>query len=116
MIRQGESSGNLIGEVYINNVTNPAGEGRGIKAQLGYGTNSDPNTWTWMDMTYLGDSGNNDQFVAAFTPADQGEYFFGVRFDGNWGIGNPNMGWTPGDRSGTLTVVKDFLFMPFISK
>ena len=101
----GDNSGNLVGEVYIQNVTNPAGEGRGIKAQLGYGADPNPATWTWVDMTYTGDNFNNDLFAAVITPTAVGTYTFGVRFDGNWGVGNPDAGWTYGDRTGVLTVL-----------
>jgi PKD repeat protein len=55
-------------------------------------------------MTYTGDSGNNDVFAAVVTPAAAGVYTYGVRFDGNRGVGNPNAAWTNGDRTGLLTV------------
>jgi uncharacterized repeat protein (TIGR01451 family) len=102
----GEDSGDLVGEDFIANVTNPAGEGRGVAAQLGYGTLSDPLTWAWADMTYTGDVGNNDLYAATITPAATGVYTYGVRFDGNWATGNPNIGWTYGDRTGLLTVLE----------
>lgn len=115
-ITLGEDSGDLIGEVYIQGVTNPAGVGRGVHAQLGYGSDPDPSTWTWVDMVYTGDAGNNDLFSAVVTPLLAGEYTYGVRFDGNWGVGNPNAGWTNGDRTGILTVIESIrkIFLPII--
>jgi uncharacterized repeat protein (TIGR01451 family) len=104
-ITLGSDSGPLVGEVYISNVTNGPGQGPGLRAQLGYGTASDPASWTWMDMTYSGENGNNDLYQAALAPAAVGAYHFGVRFDGNTGPGNPNAGWSLGDRTGLLTVL-----------
>jgi uncharacterized repeat protein (TIGR01451 family) len=57
-------------------------------------------------MTYTGDVGNNDLYAATITPAATGVYTYGVRFDGNWATGNPNIGWTYGDRTGLLTVLE----------
>ena len=99
-INLGQSTGNIYGRLYISNVTNPAGEGRGIRAQVGYGNSTDPATWTWFPMTYNTDDGNNDEFMGAFIPTASGVYSYAVRFDGNWGAGNPNAGWIYGDIDG----------------
>jgi conserved repeat domain len=37
---------------------------------------------------------------APFIPAAAGVYSYAVRFDGNWGPGNPSAGWTYGDLDG----------------
>jgi uncharacterized repeat protein (TIGR01451 family) len=99
----GQSSGPLYGEVYIQNVTAGAGEGRAVSAQLGI--TSDGVTWDWSDMTYSSDNIDNDIFTAEVTPLAVGVYTYTVRFDGNQGIGNPNAGWTLASNSGQLTVL-----------
>ena len=96
---------NITGQVYINNVTNPEGEGRGIKAQVGYGTDETPANWTnWENMTYDSQSGNNDVFVGTLTPTTQGSYKYTTRYNGNWGANNPNSLWAYADDRGVLTV------------
>jgi uncharacterized repeat protein (TIGR01451 family) len=91
----------VYGRVYIRNVTNLSGEGRGIRAQVGYGNSTDPAEWTWFPMTYNVDDGNNDEFRGVMTPTAGGVYSYATRFDGNWGPGNPNAGWTYGDTNGS---------------
>ncbi|RME32265.1 MAG: DUF11 domain-containing protein, partial [Thermoflexia bacterium] len=91
----------VYGRVYIQNVTNPTGEGRGIRAEVGYGTGDNPAAWTWFPMTYNVDNGNNDEFMGVMTPTAGGVFSYAVRFDGNWGPGNPNAGWTYADRDGS---------------
>ncbi len=100
VITQTFPAGPISGEVYINNVTNPAGEGRGLMAQVGYGSNVDPGTWTWVDAAYTGQNGNNDIFAASITVNDPGVFSYTNRFNGNWGAGNPNSVWTYGDLDG----------------
>jgi uncharacterized repeat protein (TIGR01451 family) len=90
----------VYGRVYIDEVTNPTGEGRSTHAQVGYGVDLDPAAWTWFPMTYNTDDGGNDEFMGVITPTAGGVYSYAVRFDGNWGLGNPNAGWTYGDLDG----------------
>ncbi len=91
-ITVGESTGVFTGEFYIQNVTNYADPGAGLKlkAEYGYGTGSDINAWTWVTATYAGDNGNNDYYVGSFTPTRAGVYSYTVCVNGNWGEGNPN--------------------------
>jgi uncharacterized repeat protein (TIGR01451 family) len=96
----GDPTEPITGEVWIQNVTNPAGEGRAVIAQLGYGTDLNPTNWDWFDIEYSADFYNNDLYTGIFTPTATGVYSYAVRFDGNWGIGNPNVGWTYGDTDG----------------
>ncbi len=79
----------VYGRVYIQNVTNPTGEGRGIRAEVGYGTGDNPAAWTWFPMTYNVDNGNNDEFMGVMTPTAGGVFSYAVRFDGNWGPRQP---------------------------
>lgn len=100
----GEATDSVYGRVYIENVTNPAGEGRGIAAQVGYGDMvADPAAWTWFPMTYNTDDGNNDEFMGVMTPTLGGVFSYTTRFDGNWGVGNPNAAWTYAAQTGVLT-------------
>ncbi len=112
----GQDSGNLNGEVFVRNLTAPPGQGRGIMAQLGYGVSTDPAEWTWMDMAYTGDNGDNDVFSGVVTPVEAGIYHYGVRFDGNWGVGNPNQGWVDSEQTGVLTVLLRTIFLPLINR
>jgi DNA/RNA endonuclease YhcR with UshA esterase domain len=94
------ATADVYGQLYINNVTNPPGEGRGLKAEVGYGDSAVLTNWAWFPMSFFGQSGNNDEFAGVFTPTLPGVFSYTVRFDGNWGAGNPNAGWTYGDLTG----------------
>ncbi len=96
----GSNTGLITGEVFITNVTDSTGAGRGITAQLGSGVNNNPALWSWLNITYTGDNGTADRFASLFTPTISGIYSYAVRFDGNWGAGNPHAGWTYGDLNG----------------
>src|SRR5205814_2822495 len=70
-IGAGNYTENIYGQVWINGLTDPSGQGAGVLAQLGYGPNGDDasgSTWTWLDTTYNGDSGNNDEYRAQIQP------------------------------------------------
>ena len=95
-----QSTAPVYGQVYIQNVTNPAGEGRGIEAEVGYGSTTTPADWDWFPMTYNVNIGNNDQFMGTMTPTLGGVFSYTVRFNGNWGAGNPNTAWTYADLNG----------------
>ncbi len=99
-ITLGTSSGSILGQAYMQGVTEAAGGGRAVKAQLGYGSSTDPAAWTWKDMSYQGESSSRDVYQAQFTPAAAGIYYYAVRFDPNWGAANPAGGWHYGDLDG----------------
>jgi uncharacterized repeat protein (TIGR01451 family) len=100
-ITLGDTTGPITGEVYIQNVTDPLGEGRAVMAELGYGSDTDPVNWDWVPLIFTGQqNGNNDIYSASLTPTAAGVYSYAVRFDGNWGLDNPNAGWTYGDLDG----------------
>jgi uncharacterized repeat protein (TIGR01451 family) len=94
------ATSDVDGQVYIQNVTNPAGEGRGIVAQVGYGDDADPANWDWFPMAFNTQMGNNDVFRGVMTPTVSGVYSYATRFDGNWGATNPNASWTYADLNG----------------
>ena len=97
----GQATAPITSEVYIQNVTNPAGLGRGVKAETGFGLPATAiSGWQWSGRSYFGQNGNNDVLTASITPLATGVYSYAVRFDGNWGAGNPNAGWTYGDLNG----------------
>jgi uncharacterized repeat protein (TIGR01451 family) len=94
----------VYGRLYIHNVTNGAGEGRGIHAAVGYGQSATPADWTWFPTAFFTDTDGlaNDEFMGVITPTASGVYSYAVRFDGNWGPGNPNAGWVYGDLDGNV--------------
>lgn len=120
----------ITGEVYINNVTNPAGAARGVMAQVGYGQVVTLTNWTWNNMTFTGgQNGNNDIYAGSVTPMATGVFSYAIRFNGNWGAGNPNSTWWYGDlrgvypgqdftlaEAGVLTVQNARLFLPLVRK
>jgi hypothetical protein len=62
------------GRVYLAGVTDPAGQGPGIDAQLGYGPqgtdpSADPTTFTWVDAAYNMDYTPFDEYMTTFVPA-----------------------------------------------
>ncbi|MBX3056646.1 MAG: ExeM/NucH family extracellular endonuclease [Anaerolineae bacterium] len=96
----GVATENIYGQLYINNVTNPAGEGRGLKAEVGYGADASPANWAWFPMSFNVQTGNNDEFVGVITPTTPGVFSYTTRYDGNWGAGNPHAAWTYASISG----------------
>jgi hypothetical protein len=75
---------NVFAQVFETGLTNNSGQGAGITGWIGYSaTNTNPNTagWTWVQASYFGDVGNNDEYSLAFgagiTP---GSYFYASRF------------------------------------
>ncbi len=96
----GVATANAYGQVSVASVTDSDGEGRGLRAELGYGTALDPAAWNWSAMSFNTQSGSNDEFSGVMTPTLPGVYSYTARFDGNWGLGNPNAAWTYGDLNG----------------
>ena len=93
-INLGDPTPIVTGETWFSDL--PFGANQVLVAELGYGTDADLNTWTWSEATFSGRVGNNDAFGGTLTPAATGVYSFAIRFDGNWGTGNPNSTWYAG--------------------
>ncbi len=80
----------IYGQVYHTGITDNAGHGAGIYAQLGYGprgTYPQDSSWKWTDAVYNGDAGNNDEYKAKLVISSAGHYSYTFRysFDGtNW--------------------------------
>ncbi len=104
---------NVYGQVWLDGVTNFAGQGANIQAWIGYSTtNTNPSTWVnWVPATFQGDAGNNDEFVAnlgAAIPAP-GNYFYAYRYQymsQTYSYGGFSGGFWNGTSnvSGTITV------------
>jgi hypothetical protein len=103
------------GQVWIDGVTSQPGATRGLRAQLGFGPDgstpaADPTAWEWVEASFNGDAGNNDEFVASLLPDATGSFDYAYRYtvtDGrDWeyadldGIGN---GYSA-SQAGSLTV------------
>nr|MBP7688683.1 hypothetical protein [Thermoflexales bacterium] len=90
---------NIYAQVWADDLTARSGAPRGLMAELGYGTAADASLWTWQALTWGSQSGNNDEFAGAITPSATGVYSYAVRFNANWGAGNPNAHWSYGDKN-----------------
>ena len=86
----------VYGQVYKPGVTDEAGQGAGIEAQAGIGTDgtlpyTDP-SWTWIDAVYNLDIGDDDEYMASLTaPSSPGNYDYCFRFrltGGPWKYGD----------------------------
>ncbi len=100
----------IYGQVYIDGVTNSAGETLGLVAEVGYGDNDSLPTdtsWQWFSATFNTDSGNNDEFKATMiVDAAPGNYDYLYRYstDGrnSWVYGTTT-GLIGSDLSGYLS-------------
>ncbi|MHC1738937.1 MAG: T9SS type A sorting domain-containing protein [Ignavibacteriaceae bacterium] len=76
-------SATFYSRVYVQNLTEPSGQGAGITAWIGYSaSNTNPNTWTsWVPATYNTDQGNNDEYQAILgSTLASGTYYVASRF------------------------------------
>jgi hypothetical protein len=104
LLNAGETSPLVYGQVYEPGVTEGAGCGAALTAQLGYGAQGsdpvqDPGTWTWTDATcnaQCPDCGDNDEFQASFSIAAGGQYDYAYRFSLDSG-----QTWLVADSGGT---------------
>ncbi len=108
----------IYSQVFEEGVTEAAGQGSGIKGQLGFGGISDdptidPAKWAWVDTTYNVDSGNNDEYLANLKPASSGVFAYAFRYtmdDGQTWVYCDKDGSANGfsmDQTGRMTVVDD---------
>ena len=97
----GVATENIYGQIWADDLTSRDGPPRALLAEVGYGTDPDPANWTtWSPMVWNTQSGNNDEFMGVLTPTAAGVYSYVVRFNGNWGEGNPHNQWYYGDKDG----------------
>lgn len=100
----------VFAQVYEPGVTEGAGQGAGITAEIGYSsTNSSPDgTWTWLSATHNASvTGNNDEYqVNLGTGLTPGTYYYASRFiktgSSTYVYGGTN--GSPWSSSGVLTV------------
>jgi glycosidase len=91
---------NVYGQVWIDGVTSAPGPAPTLQAQLGWGpdgSNPAGNTaWQWVDATFNGDSGSNDEFVASLLPDRTGSFDYAYRYSTTGGAD-----WVYADLDGT---------------
>lgn len=104
----------VYGQVYIDGETASPGQTPGLRAELGFGpdgsTPAGNAAWTWVEASFNGQAGNNDEFVASLQPEAAGTYDYAYRYSTTGGRdwiyadldGSPN-GYSPG-QAGDLVV------------
>ena len=76
----------IYGQVWIDGVTSRPGPTPGLLAQVGFGApGSEPAGWTWVEMTFNVDAGNNDEFRGVLQPTVAGTYHYLTRYSTNGG-------------------------------
>jgi hypothetical protein len=106
---------NVYGQVWIDGYTSQPGATPTLQAQLGYGpVDSDPagTGWSWVDASFNGDAGNNDEFKASLLPEAVGTFDYVYRYSTTGGrswlyadLNGPVPAGTLPANPGTLTVV-----------
>ncbi|MBN2392052.1 MAG: hypothetical protein JXR84_15090, partial [Anaerolineae bacterium] len=89
----------IYGQVHIEGVTSEPGATTGLLAQVGFGAvATEYVTWTtWVDATYNGDVGSNDEFAAQLLPEEPGDFYYLYRYSTTGG-----RDWVYGDQNGTV--------------
>ncbi|HEX9017535.1 MAG TPA: alpha-amylase family glycosyl hydrolase [Anaerolineaceae bacterium] len=106
---------NVYGQVWIKDVTSVPGATPTLVAQLGFGPQgSNPagnKEWAWVDTTFNGDRGNNDEYVASLLPDKVGVFDYLYRYTTTNGrdwlyadLGGPVPQGTIPTKPGVLTV------------
>jgi IPT/TIG domain len=87
----------FYGRVFVDGITNGAGEGQGVISELGYalpGTNpvTNPEGWNWISANYAYDvdglvegDKNNDEYIASLNITQDGSYIVAFRFSADNG-------------------------------
>jgi uncharacterized repeat protein (TIGR01451 family) len=101
-VNLGQATPAISATLLITGVTDfDSNMGRGLKGEIGYGTNVDPSLWTWSPLIFGGKSGGSDVYSAVLTPTASGVYSYAVRFNANRGAGNPGaLDWVYTDLDG----------------
>lgn len=88
-VAPGQTTGELTGELFVAGVTNAAGQGAGVQAELVWGPRGvAPASWSdRVAAAYKEDAAGlnpndpaNDRYVATLTPAMEGDFGFAYRF------------------------------------
>ncbi|MNW34922.1 Endo-1,4-beta-xylanase A precursor [compost metagenome] len=80
----GNPTPDILGEIYVEGITDEPGQGKNIKAQLGYKIENDTD-YVWVDAEYLDEVGSKDRYKANFTPDRAGKWYYAMRFSLNNG-------------------------------
>lgn len=99
----------IFGRIGITGVTSQAGEVAGILAQVGFGApGTNPDRWTWENMSFSSEVGDQDEYSGTLKPATPGTYSYLVRFSTSqgetWVYGDLHGGLNETSFPGTLTV------------
>ena len=72
----------IIGQIYIDGVTNAIGESDQILAQVGYGSAGiSPANWTtWTNVQFESDQSSSDQYASPLTPESTGDFQVAYRY------------------------------------
>ncbi len=104
----GFPSPNIYGQIWADDLTARLGAPRALLAEVGYGTDPDPSTWTtWQTMVWDSQVGNNDEFNGTLTFPVSGTFYYAVRYRTNFGAGNPYDAWIYADRNGGVFDIAD---------
>jgi len=96
---------NIYGQIWIDGVTSQPGPTEGLLAQVGFGPDgaTPDNSWTWVDMAFNTDVGNNDEYVGNLLPDQLGLYDYVTRYSSDGGnswfyadLSGPSMNGNPG--------------------
>ncbi|MCF8242503.1 MAG: hypothetical protein K9J16_14085 [Melioribacteraceae bacterium] len=80
----------IYGLVYEPGITDQAGKGENILAEVGFGDDGslpDDSTWLWFPASYLNDEGEYDRYFASLTADTLGTFDYAYRFkvgEGEW--------------------------------
>ncbi len=99
----------VFGRITITGITSQAGEVSGVLAQVGFGAvGTDPAGWTWENMSFSSDVGDQDEYSGTLKPETPGTYSYLVRFSTSqgetWVYGDLDGGTNGRNAPGTLTV------------
>ncbi len=78
----------IYGQLYIAGGTEAPGPADGIVAQVGFGPlGSEPGgeSWSWSDMSFNAQAGNNDEYVGTLLPDQVGEFVYATRYSADNG-------------------------------
>lgn len=107
----GQQAGPYYGRVYRAGITDAAGQGPGLLAELGWGPDGthpeqEPERWSWVAASFHADAGFNDEYSATFAAPAPGSYDVAFRYalagQDAWvyaDIGGSHDGYTPASAS-----------------
>ncbi len=80
-------AGPVYGQIWIDGATSDPGATPSVTAQVGSGPDGSmpDDGWTWSDMAFNGDAGNNDEFFGPMAPDAIGDYDYAVRWSTDGG-------------------------------